>query len=119
MTKHVVAVMSVCGQGNNAHVAHALAADAHAAHVLRGATKKTATQFVALRRSPTRPMPTRPTPLRPKPTWPTCCEAQQKKTATQLVAFETEEIALLAEHEIAAGRATQPMPGPRAEFYVI
>ena len=31
----------------------------------------------------------------------------------------TEEISLLVEHEIAAGRATQPMPGPRAEFYVI
>ena len=31
----------------------------------------------------------------------------------------SEEIALLVEHEIAAGRATQPMPGPRAEFYVI
>ena len=31
----------------------------------------------------------------------------------------TEEIALLVEHEIAAGRATQPMPGQHAAFNVI
>ena len=30
----------------------------------------------------------------------------------------TEEIALLVEQEVAAGRATQPMPGPHAEFSV-
>ena len=31
----------------------------------------------------------------------------------------TEEISLLVEHEIAAGRATQPMPGQHTEFRVI
>ena len=31
----------------------------------------------------------------------------------------SEEIALLVEHEIAAGRATQPLPGPHAPFIVI